>query len=178
MSKKREKPISILKGVEVKVASNMVTVKGPKGQLCQEYLKGVIVKIENDEVLVSYEAEKAHLMPFQGLYRTLIANMIEGVVTLFIKKLEMKGVGYRASMQEGKLNLLVGKSHPTLLPVPAGLHVEVEKNTFISVSGADKQKVGQFAAFIREQRPPEPYQGKGIRYADEHVRRKAGKTSK
>ena len=113
MSKKSEKPVSILKGVEVKVDNNIVTVKGPKGQLCQEYLKGVIVKVENDQVLVSYDANKEHLMPFQGLYRTLIANMIEGTVNLFTKKLEMKGVGYRAAMQEGKLSLLVGKTHPT-----------------------------------------------------------------
>lgn len=178
MSRKGKMPITIPKGVEVKINNNTVTVKGPLGELTQDFLKGVTVTVENDQVLVSYDSDKAHLMPFQGLYRTLISNMVEGVVKPFTKELEMRGVGYRASMQGNKLNVLVGKSHPTALEVPQGLKAEVNKNVFITISGSSKQQVGEFAAFVREQRPPEPYKGKGIRYKDESVRKKSGKASK
>jgi len=177
MSRKGKLPIPLPKGVEVKMTESEISVKGPKGTLHQKLVPGIIVKIENDHVVVSKASDDLEIDHFHGLYRTLISNMIEGTTTGFDKKLEMIGVGYRAVVQGDLLDLQLGFSHPTKLPIPANLTVKVEKNTLITITGFDKHLVGQFAAVIRSKRPPEPYQGKGIRYAGEYVRKKAGKSA-
>lgn len=175
MSRKGKLPIPIPKGVEVKISENEVSIKGPKGTLHQSLAKGIEIKREGEQLTVNIANEQQS--NFHGLYRTLIDNMIVGTTKGFETKLEMVGVGYRAAVQGRALDLQLGLSHPTKLPIPEGINVAVEKSTAITVSGADKQRVGQFAAIIRSKRPPEPYQGKGIRYADEYVRKKAGKAA-
>lgn len=177
MSRKGKLPIPLPKGVEVKVTDTEVNVKGPKGTLTQALVPGVGVKVEAGEVQVFLFDPDSQLGNFHGLYRSLIHNMVVGTTQGFEKKLEMVGVGYRAAVQGDLIDLQLGFSHPTKLHIPKGLTVKVEKNTFISVSGNDKHLVGQFAANIRRLKPPEPYQAKGIRYAGEQVRRKAGKTA-
>lgn len=176
MSRKGKQPISIPKGVEVKIAEQTVSVKGPKGNLSLDVMKGIDVKIADHQVEVAIEDVRS-MGNFHGLYRGLINNMVLGVSTGFEKKLEMQGVGYRAAVKGHVLDIQVGLSHPMEIPIPSDLHVKVEKNTQIIISGADKQKVGKLAAEIRAVKPPEPYQGKGIRYVGEHVRRKAGKAA-
>jgi large subunit ribosomal protein L6 len=177
MSRKGKLPIPVPKDVEVKLSDTEVSVKGPKGTLRQEIKKGIKVQREGNELNVILADDADDMGNFHGLYRTLIANMITGTTTGFQTKLEMIGVGYRAAVQGKLLDLQIGFSHPTKLPIPEGLQVVVEKNTQITVSGADKQEVGQFAATVRSKRPPEPYQGKGIRYSGEFVRKKAGKAA-
>lgn len=177
MSRKGKLPITLPKGVEVKVSDVEVSVKGPKGTLQQKLVPGVQVKVEDNQVVVSLENEQSGLDHFHGLYRTLIYNMVVGTTEGFEKRLEMIGVGYRAAVQGDLLDLQLGFSHPTKLPIPKGLTVKVDKNTLITISGFDKHLVGQFAATVRSKRPPEPYQGKGIRYAGEYVRKKAGKAA-
>lgn len=177
MSRKGKQPISLPKGVEVKIDGNMVSVKGPKGNLSQSVKDGIAVAVESSEVLVSV-AEGLSMANFHGLYRSLIQNMVTGVSSGFEKKLEMIGVGYRAAVKGAALELLVGLSHPVSFTIPEGIAVKVDRNTHISITGADRQQVGQFAATIRAVRPPEPYKGKGIRYSGEYVRRKAGKAGK
>ena len=178
MSRKGRQPIALPKGVEVKVANRIVTVKGPKGTLTQEIAPGVELKIEAEQVLVTVANESREMGRFHGLYRTLIHNMILGTTVGFKKRLEMVGVGYRAAIQGQLLDLQVGCSHPTQLAIPQGIKVTVDKNTMIEMESIDKQKVGQFAAEVRAMKPPEPYQGKGIRYEGEYVRKKAGKAAK
>lgn len=178
MTRKAKFPIEIPNGVEVKVASNLVSIKGPKGSLEQEVKEGISVLVNDKDVQVQIKNNDKEMKNFQGLYHAIITNMIHGVSKGFEKQLEMIGVGYRASVQGSQLNLQVGLSHPSNLNIPNGLEVKVEKNTKIIVAGADKQRIGQFAATIRSIRPPEPYQGKGIRYSGEYVRRKAGKAAK
>lgn len=175
MSRKGKLPIAIPKGVEVKVDQKRIIVKGPKGTLQHDLVPEVKVHIENDMVHVGLSDENAG--NFHGLYRSIIDNMVKGASEGFEKKLEMIGVGYRAAVQGHLLDLQIGLSHPTKLPIPEGIIVKVEKNTQIMVQGADKQKIGQFASTIRATRPPEPYQGKGIRYVGEYVRKKAGKAA-
>lgn len=177
MSRKGKLPITLPKGVEVKVSNTEVTVKGPKGTLVQNLVPGIDVKIEGNQVVVSLTNENDDLAHYHGLYRTLIHNMVVGTTEGFEKKLEMIGVGYRAAVQGQVLDIQVGFSHPTKLDIPKGITVKVDKNTLITISGADKHEVGQFAATIRSKRPPEPYQGKGIRYEGEYVRKKAGKAA-
>ena len=177
MSRKGKLPIPVPKGVEVKTSANEVTVKGPKGTLHQPLIEGIEVKVENGQIIVSLKEGNEDDGHFHGLYRTLIDNMVQGTTTGFTTDLEMIGVGYRAAVQGSLLDLQIGFSHPTKLHIPEGVHVKVEKNTAISITGIDKQKVGQFAASIRAIRPPEPYQGKGIRYKGEYVRKKAGKAA-
>jgi large subunit ribosomal protein L6 len=177
MSRKGKLPIPLPKGVEVKVSNSEVSVKGPKGSLQEKIVPGVQVKVENDQVLVSLADEKSDLGHYHGLYRTLIYNMVIGTTQGFEKRLEMIGVGYRAAVQGDLLDLQLGFSHPTKLTIPKGLMVKIEKNTLIIISGFDKHLVGQFAATVRSQRPPEPYQGKGVRYVGEYVRKKAGKAA-
>lgn len=177
MSRKGKLPITLPKGVEVKVTESAVDVKGPKGHLTQKLVEGIIVKQEDGHIIVSLAEDHAGKGNFHGLYRTLIANMIEGTTNGFEKRLEMIGVGYRASVQGDLLDLLLGFSHPTKMKIPKGLTVKVDKNTTIIINGFDKHLVGQFAATVRRKRPPEPYQGKGIRYAGEFVRKKAGKSA-
>ncbi len=177
MSRKGKLPISIPKGVEVKIGKEEVSVKGPKGTLKQTLMPQIELHIENDHLIVSLHKDHQDAGSFHGLYRSLIHNMVIGTTQGFEKKLEMIGVGYRASVQGNLVDLLIGCSHPTKLPIPEGLQVKVDKNTLITITGLDKQKVGQYAAELRAKKPPEPYQGKGIRYQGEFVRKKAGKAA-
>lgn len=178
MSRKAMMPIPLPKGVEAKVTGKVLSVKGPKGTMTRELLHGVELSIENGQITVTLAPAMSHATNFLGLYWALIANMVKGVSDGFEKRLEMVGVGYRAAVQGKLLDLQIGSSHPVKLAIPEGLDVSVDKNTQILVKGIDKQKVGQFAADVRAKRPPEPYKGKGIRYQNEYVRRKAGKTGK
>ncbi|MCC5832101.1 MAG: 50S ribosomal protein L6 [Chlamydiales bacterium] len=178
MSRKAKVPITLLKGVEAKLDGRILTVKGPKGTLTRELMKGIEVVIDGGEIKVSLAPSMSEASNFLGLYWSLISNMASGVATGFEKRLEMIGVGFRAAVQGNLLDLQIGVSHPTKVSIPEGIEVSVEKNTLITIKGIDKQLVGQFAADIRAKRPPEPYKGKGIRYADEYVRRKAGKAGK
>lgn len=177
MTRKGKLPISLPKGVEVQVHGPIVTVKGPKGTLTHQLIPGIDVKVENSNIFVVVDADSKDIKPFHGLHRTLINNLVLGTTQGFEKKLEMVGVGYRAAVQGHNLNLFVGFSHPTLLPIPEGIHVKVEKNNIIILNGINKQLLGEFAATVRSIRPPEPYQGKGIRYEGEYVRKKAGKAA-
>ncbi len=178
MSRKARLPIPLAKGVEAKCDGKVCTIKGPKGTLSQELVKGIIVKIENGQITVSQEEGAHERTNFLGLLWCLIANMVKGVTEGYEKKLEMIGVGYRAAVQGRVLDLQIGLSHPTKIQIPQGIEVAVEKSTLIQIKGIDKRLVGQFAADIRGKKPPEPYKGKGIRYVDEYVRRKAGKAGK
>lgn len=178
MSRKGKQPIDIPSGVEVKLTGNTVSVKGPKGLLSLDIMQGIIVKVDDKQVLVENDDKIHSKTNFHGLFRGLIQNMVQGVSAGFEKKLEMQGVGYRAAVKGTHLDIQVGLSHPMELPIPKDLQVKIDgKGTAIIISGSDKQKVGQFAAEIRAVKKPEPYQGKGIRYAGEHVRRKAGKAA-
>nr|WP_296155023.1 50S ribosomal protein L6 [uncultured Peptoniphilus sp.] len=178
MSRIGKNPIDIPSGVEVKLNGNVVEVKGPKGSLQTELDPRIDVAVEDNQVIVTRPNDNKDIRALHGLYRTLIANNIEGVVNGYEKKLEIIGTGYRAQKQGKKLNLNLGHSHPIELEDPEGIEVEVPSNTEITVKGIDKQKVGAYAAKIRSFRSPEPYKGKGIRYVGEHVRRKVGKTGK
>ena len=177
MSRKGNLLIPLPKGVEVKLADGVVTVKGPKGTLTQNVPAEIRLDISNIQLHVTIDKSANDSAVLHGLYRSLISNMVVGTSQGFEKKLEMIGVGYRAAVKGSNLDVQVGYSHPTMLAIPAGLSVAVEKNTVISITGIDKRSVGQFAADIRSLRPPEPYQGKGIRYQGEYVRRKAGKSA-
>lgn len=173
MSRIAKKPVVLPKGVEFKIDDGRFTVKGAKGTLSVVQPAGVDVKIENSE-LTMQPAGPEHVA-LCGTIRTLIANMVTGVSEGFERKLELVGVGYRASMQGKDLNLSLGFSHPVVFSAPEGITIEVPTQTEILVKGADKQQVGEIAAKIRAFRPPEPYKGKGIRYADENVYRKEAK---
>jgi large subunit ribosomal protein L6 len=177
MSRVGKTPIAIPKGVEAKVINRQIHVKGPKGTLEREIDIHTDVTIENGELVVTLKEEHSDKNQFHGLMRALINNMIIGVVDGFKQNLLMIGVGYRAAVKGNDLDIQVGRSHPTLLPIPKDLKVTVEKNTTIIIEGADKQRVGQFAANVRSQRPPEVYQGKGIRKEGEYVRKKQGKSA-
>lgn len=176
MSRKGKLPILLPKGVEAKLEKGMFSVKGPKGTLSLEMNPGLQLEVLPTQVSVSLDEAKSDLKPMHGLYRALINNMVEGVHHGFEKKLEMIGVGYRAAVQGQLLDIQVGQSHPLKLEIPQHVHVKVEKN-IIAITGPSKQEVGQFAAEIRAKKPPEPYQGKGIRYVGEYVRKKAGKAA-
>lgn len=178
MSRIGRKPISLPPGVEVTVVDNTVTVKGPKGVLSQTIPERITVVKEDDQLLVQRPSDQKQDRAFHGLSRALIANMVEGVTKGFQKKLEMVGVGYRASMNGNKLVLAIGFSHPVEIDPPEGISFEVPAVTKITVMGIDKQLVGNTAAHIRAIREPEPYKGKGIKYENEVVRRKAGKTGR
>lgn len=178
MSRKGKVPIVLPKGVEVKVQDNKVVVKGPKGTLSQGLVPGVHVAVEAGIAAVTVDGKGRDDRRFHGLYRALLQNMVTGTSSGFEKKLEMVGVGYRAAVQGQILDLQVGTSHDVKLPIPQGIQVKVDKNTEITVTGIDRQVVGQFTAEIRSKKPPEPYQGKGIRGKGEYVRRKAGKAAK
>ncbi len=178
MSRKGRAPITLPKGVEVQVKGNEIVVKGPKGTLQQDLVPGVSLTVENGVANVHVASDDRALRKFHGLYRALVNNMVLGTTQGFETKLEMIGVGYRAAVQGNVLDLQVGNSHETKLAIPQGIAVKVDKNTQISVTGIDKQAVGQFAAQIRAHKKPEPYQGKGIRYEGEYVRKKAGKAAK
>ena len=165
-------------GVEVKLGDGEVRVKGPKGELQQRVLEHVTVKMDDGRVVVERKGDAKEERSAHGLTRTLINNMIEGVSKGFRKSLEIQGVGYRAAKSGEKLNLTLGYSHPVTFEPPKGIALSVEGTNKIHVDGIDKQKVGQTAAEIRDLRPPEPYKGKGIRYAGETIIKKAGKAGK
>lgn len=177
MSRIGNAPIVIPAGVEVKLDGNTVTVKGPKGELTRTVHQNMKVEIEGAEIKVTRPNDQKENRSLHGLTRTLIANMVEGVTNGYSKQLEVNGVGYRSSVEGNKLVLNIGYSHPVEMPFPDGVKAEVN-DKIITISGIDKQKVGQFAAEVREKRPPEPYKGKGIKYVDEHIRRKEGKAGK
>jgi len=173
MSRIGNKAITVPTGVECTVNGNHVVVKGPKGTLEMDVVKEIAVKVEENNIVVTRDSD-AH-KALHGLTRSLIANMVIGVTEGFEKKLEVNGVGYRAAKQGNKLVLTVGYSHPVEIADTDTLKTEVPDPNTIIVKGIDKQEVGQFAAIIREKKLPEPYKGKGIKYADEHIRRKEGK---
>ncbi len=175
MSRIGKKPVAVPKGVEVVLSGRHIAVKGPKGRVARDLPEGVQVQVAAEAVTVLPPARPKETTALQGLTRTLIANMVQGVTAGFSKDLDMEGVGYRAAVKGRVLEILVGLSHPVNFPIPEGITIEVDKNNRISVKGSDKEKVGQVAADIRAVRPPEPYKGKGIRYAGEYIRRKVGK---
>ena len=179
MSRIGKMPIAIPAGVTVDVAeNNKVTVKGPKGTLERVMAPDMEIKVEGAEVTVSRPNDLKRSKSLHGLTRTLINNMVVGVTDGYEKKLEVNGVGYRAAKQGKKLVLNLGYSHPVEMEDPEGVETVVEGQNVIFVKGIDKEKIGQYAAEIRDKRRPEPYKGKGIKYADEHIRRKVGKTGK
>jgi len=176
MSRIGKKPIDIPAGVNVDIKGNVVTVKGPKGTLTREMHRDMIIRQEGNQVIVSRPSDEKIHKSLHGLTRTLINNMVEGVTKGFEKALEINGVGYRAQKQGKKLVLNIGYSHPVEMEEPEGITVEVPAPNKIIVKGCDKQAVGELAAKIRAQRVPEVYLGKGIKYENEAIRRKAGKT--
>lgn len=176
MSRIGKRPIPVPDKVTVTIEGQTVTVKGPKGELSRTLPPEVEVLLDGETVLVNRRNESRPARQRHGLCRTLVANMVEGVSQGFIKKLEIQGVGYRAAVQGKILNLAMGYSHPVNIDPPEGISFLVEGTTNVTVSGIDKEVVGNTAARIRAVRPPEPYKGKGIRYAGEIVRRKVGKT--
>lgn len=178
MSRIGKKPITLPEGVEVTLDNNHVVVKGPKGQLEGTFNSELTLTVDGNDLVIERPSESKFHRAIHGTTRALINNMVVGVSDGFKKQLRMVGVGYRAMLQGDKLVLNAGYSNPVEMAIPAGITVEVPKNTDITVSGIDKQLVGEFAANVRKVRPPEPYLGKGIRYIDEHVRRKEGKTAK
>jgi large subunit ribosomal protein L6 len=173
MSRVAKKPVAIAKGVELNIQAETVSVKGPKGTLSIAKPAGVEVKVEDGHALLS--ANDPMLVPMAGTLRAILANMVKGVSEGFERKLELVGVGYRAAMQGSDLNLSLGFSHPVLFKSPEGITIATPTQTEIVVSGADKQRVGEVAAKIRGFRPPEPYKGKGVKYAGEKIIRKEAK---
>lgn len=178
MSRIGKKPIEIPKGVEVKVDGQTVTVKGPKGELKQSFDKDLKIELNDGVLTVERPNDIKRIKALHGLTRTLIYNMIIGVTEGYTKSLEIVGTGYRAAKKGKVLSLNLGFSHPLDIEDPEGIEVEVPSPNSIIIKGNDKQQVGVYAAYIRRFREPEPYKGKGIRYTDEHVRRKVGKTGK
>ncbi len=173
MSRVAKKPVAIVKGVDISVQPELISVKGPKGTLTIAKPVGIEVKIEDGNALVS--ANNVSLVPLSGTLRAIVANMVHGVSTGFERKLELVGVGYRAAMQGKDLNLQLGFSHPVVYVAPEGITITTPTQTEILVAGADKQMVGEVAAKIRGYRPPEPYKGKGVKYSDETIIRKEAK---
>ncbi len=177
MSRIGKMPITIPAGVDVKIGeNNEITVKGAKGTLTETMSADMIIRKEGDSVIVERPSDMKEHRALHGLTRTLIANMVIGVSEGYTKQLEINGVGYRAAKQGNKLVLTLGYSHPVEMEEIEGIKIDVPQPNQIIISGYDKQKVGQFAAQVREKRPPEPYKGKGIKYVDEYIRRKEGKT--
>ena len=181
MSRIGKNPITITEGVTATLEGNVVSVKGKLGELSQEIDTAVTVKIDGDTITLSRESDNKDHRSLHGLYRALIANMIEGVTKGYSKKLEFRGVGYRAAVAGNALDISTGYSHNIVFEIPSELKVTAEtekgKAPVVTVSGVDKQLVGAYAARVRAERKPEPYKGKGIRYVDEYVRKKAGKTA-
>ena len=178
MSRIGNKSIQVPQGVTVTVAENKVTVSGPKGTLEKEIHKNITVSVENNEIKVTRLNDEALNKGLHGLVRTLISNMVQGVVNEYTRELQINGVGYRVQKQGNNLNLTLGYSHPVIFEAPKGITFDVPNQSTIIVKGIDKELVGQTAANIRTKRPPEVYRGKGIKYAEEVIRRKEGKTGK
>lgn len=178
MSRIGKKPIVVPAGVDVKINGNEVVVKGPKGELKNTFNPDIAIAMEGNEIIVTRPSDVKEHRSLHGLTRTLIANMVEGVTNGYTKELEVNGVGYRVQKQGKDLVMNLGYSHQVIVPEIPGITIEVPAPNKIIISGADKQMVGQFAAEVREKRPPEPYKGKGIKYVGEHIRRKEGKAAK
>ncbi len=178
MSRIGRKPINIPAGVDVKVDNGVITVKGPKGTLTQKVHPNITVKVEGGIIEVTRPNDDKENRSLHGLTRSLIANMVEGVVNGYKKELDVNGVGYRVQKQGNKCVMNLGFSHQVIVEDTEDIKIEVPGPNKIIITGIDKQKVGQFAAEVREKRPPEPYKGKGIKYVDEVVRRKEGKAGK
>ena len=178
MSRIGKLPIAIPDGVDVKIDGNTIIAKGPKGEEKVEFPAEISVEIQDKEVIVTRKDDDRKSRSLHGLFRTLISNAIVGVKTPFEKKLEIVGVGYRAAMQGSAINLSLGYSHPVIIEPPKGITISVEANTKVTVSGTNKQMVGDVAALIRSKRPPEVYKGKGVKYEGEYIARKAGKAGK
>jgi large subunit ribosomal protein L6 len=177
MSRIGLKPVSVGKGVTVTVADGRVTVQGPRATLSAPVAPYTRVRLDEGRIVVEREAEHKAARAAHGLMRNLLANMVLGVTEGFSRGLEIQGVGYRAEVRGREIALSVGFSHPVIAPIPEGIEVAAEGPTRLVVRGADKQRVGQFAANLRKIRPPEPYKGKGIRYVGEQIRRKVGKSA-
>jgi large subunit ribosomal protein L6 len=176
MSRVGKLPVKLPQGVKVAVAGGRVNVEGPKGKAAQPLPEGIACEVVENEIRVSRADETKSQKALHGLVRSLLSNAVRGVSEGFTRQLQIEGIGYRAQLQGAELNLTLGFSHPVVYKVPEGITVTLEGQTKIAVSGTDRQRVGQVAAEIRGLKPPEPYKGKGIRYADEHVKRKVGKT--
>ena len=177
MSRIGKMPISIPAGVEVTMGEgNLITVKGPKGTLTQKLSEKMTLTREDGVILVTRPNDEKESRSLHGLTRTLLNNMVIGVTEGYKKELDVNGVGYRVAKEGNKLNMNIGFSHPVIMEEPEGISIEVPSPNKIIINGIDKQKVGQFAAEVRGKRPPEPYKGKGIKYTDEVIRRKEGKT--
>jgi large subunit ribosomal protein L6 len=175
MSRIGRQPIPVPTGVTVAIEPELVSVKGPKGELSERVPRDIEVVQEGERLLVSRPTDRGEHRALHGLTRSLVANMVQGVTAGYEKRLEIQGVGYRAQMKGKNIELAVGYSHPVPIEAPAGIEFEVPQPTRIVVKGISKQQVGETAAIIRKQRPPEPYKGKGIRYEGEYVARKVGK---
>jgi len=175
MSRIGKKPIPIPTGVNVTIEAEVVRVAGPRGDLAERKARAIEVRQEGEELLVTRPTDRAEHRALHGLTRSLIANMVQGVTDGFTKTLEIQGVGYRAQLKGVDLELALGYSHPVAIKAPQGIEFDVPQPTRVIVKGNSKQQVGEIAAIIRKQRPPEPYKGKGIRYQGEHVARKVGK---
>ena len=178
MSRIGRKPVDVPAGVDVKIDGTTVTVKGPKGTLTRTFNKDMVIKQEGAQIIVERPDDNKLHRSLHGLTRTLVHNMVEGVTNGFSKSLDIEGVGYRAAKQGKNLVMNLGYSHQVIIPEIDGITIDVPSQTKIIVNGIDKQVVGQFAAQIREKRPPEPYKGKGIRYTGEYIIRKEGKAGK
>lgn len=178
MSRIGKMPVAIPAGVDVKLDGNHITVKGPKGELALDFNPEISVEVKDAQIVVTRPSDDKLHRSLHGLTRSLIANMVTGVTEGYTKTLEVNGVGYRAQKQGKDLVMNLGYSHQVIIPEVPGITVEVPSANSIVISGADKQMVGQFAAEVRAKRPPEPYKGKGIKYAGEHIRRKEGKAAK
>jgi large subunit ribosomal protein L6 len=175
MSRIGGRPIEIPDGVTVEIGAGAVSVKGPKGELSQSVSPSMRIEQSNGTLTVERPSDRGEHRALHGLTRTLVANMVEGVTNGFEKRLEIQGVGYRARLQGKALEMTLGFSHPVSISPPEGIEFEVPQPTEVVVRGIDKQLVGEIAARVRKQRPPEPYKGKGVRYSGEYVRRKVGK---
>ena len=177
MSRVGKKPIAVPSGVEFSVKDNVVTVKGPKGTLKKEFNNNITIKLEDGHITVERPNDEPFIRAIHGTTRALINNMIKGVHEGYRRTLTLVGVGYRAAAKGKGLEISLGYSHPVIIDEIPGITFSVEKNTTIHIDGIEKELVGQVAANIRAKRPPEPYKGKGVKYADEHIRRKEGKKS-
>jgi len=176
MSRIGKQPIVVPAKVKVEVKGQQVSVEGPKGKLKWELPRRTSLKVDDGKIVVSREGQDAHARALHGLSRALVNNMVRGVSEGFVKKLEIQGVGFKAAVSGQTVNMSLGYSHPIVYPIPDQIKVTVEENTKITVEGPDRQVVGQVAAELRSFYPPEPYKGKGVRYTDERVIRKEGKT--
>jgi large subunit ribosomal protein L6 len=176
MSRIGKQPVEIPPQVKVEIKGQKILVQGPKGKLDWELPRRTAARVDGTRVLISREGEDAQAKALHGLSRALIHNMVKGVSEGFLKKLEIHGVGFKAAVQGDTITMSLGFSHPIIYPIPAQTRITVEENTKITIEGPDKQVVGEVASELRSFYPPEPYKGKGVRYAGEHVKRKEGKT--